>query len=272
MLLTLTSCSYFTDKKEPEVKASAYGKVLYVSDISRSVPRGLDSLDSVIMAEGIIDAWLTKRVLVHQAEKNLSTDLAEIERKLDEYRSDLLIYAYQKEFINQNLDTVVNDEEIRAFYEEHRADFLLKDIILKMRYIKLDTNAPSMAKAERLLMSTKAESVGELEDYCYKYAVNFYLDDQHWLYLDDLLKELPLYEGQKSQLLKTDKLIRLDDPTYIYLIRVMDFRLKDAVSPLSLERENIRNTIINERRIQLIEEMEADLYNNALRDNEIEIY
>lgn len=272
LLLTLTSCSYFTDKKEPEVKASAYGKVLYVSDISRSVPRGLDSLDSVIMAEGIIDAWLTKRVLVHQAEKNLSTDLAEIERKLDEYRSDLLIYAYQKEFINQNLDTVVNDEEIRAFYEEHRADFLLKDIILKMRYIKLDTNAPSMAKAERLLMSTKAESVGELEDYCYKYAVNFYLDDQHWLYLDDLLKELPLYEGQKSQLLKTDKLIRLDDPTYIYLIRVMDFRLKDAVSPLSLERENIRNTIINERRIQLIEEMEADLYNNALRDNEIEIY
>mgnify|MGYP003561807377 FL=1 len=86
------------------------------------------------------------------------------------------------------------------------------------------------------------------------------------------MKELPLTGSQRSQLLKTGKLIRLADPLYIYLIRVLDYKLKDAISPLSLEKDNIRNTIINERRIQLLEEMEADLYNNALRDNEIKIY
>jgi len=249
-----------------------YGKELYISDLNRSIPNGLDSLDSAVMAEGIIDAWLTKQVLVKQAENNLTTDLEEIDRKLEEYRSDLLIYAYQKEFINQNLDTVVNEEEISAYYEENRADFLLKDIILKVRYIKLDTNAPSILKAEQWLMSNNPEDVEELEDYCYQYAVNFYLDEQNWLYLDDFLKELPLTGSQRSQLLKTGKLIRLADPLYIYLIRVLDYKLKDAISPLSLEKDNIRNTIINERRIQLLEEMEADLYNNALRDNEIKIY
>jgi hypothetical protein len=272
LVFAISSCSLFSNEEEPEVKASVYGKELYISDLNRSIPNGLDSLDSAVMAEGIIDAWLTKQVLVKQAENNLTTDLEEIDRKLEEYRSDLLIYAYQKEFINQNLDTVVNEEEISAYYEENRADFLLKDIILKVRYIKLDTNAPSILKAEQWLMSNNPEDVEELEDYCYQYAVNFYLDEQNWLYLDDFLKELPLTGSQRSQLLKTGKLIRLADPLYIYLIRVLDYKLKDAISPLSLEKDNIRNTIINERRIQLLEEMEADLYNNALRDNEIKIY
>jgi hypothetical protein len=41
---------------------------------------------------------------------------------------------------------------------------------------------------------------------------------------------------------------------------------------LSFERENIRNILINKRKLQLITKMKNDIYEEALLKNDIEIY
>ncbi|MBL7883316.1 MAG: peptidyl-prolyl cis-trans isomerase, partial [Bacteroidia bacterium] len=43
-------------------------------------------------------------------------------------------------------------------------------------------------------------------------------------------------------------------------------------SPLSFEKENIKNIILNKRKLKLIEQMQQDVYTDALNNNKIEIY
>jgi len=59
---------------------------------------------------------------------------------------------------------------------------------------------------------------------------------------------------------------------YYYIVRFKDFRIKETISPLSLERDRIRNIILNKRKMELINKMREDLYNNALKKRDFEIF
>jgi hypothetical protein len=53
---------------------------------------------------------------------------------------------------------------------------------------------------------------------------------------------------------------------------ITDYQLSGTVSPLSFEREKIRSLIINKRKMDLLSKMRVDLYNDALKNNEIKFY
>ncbi len=44
------------------------------------------------------------------------------------------------------------------------------------------------------------------------------------------------------------------------------------MSPLEFETDNIRNIIINKRKLELINKMENDVYQKARNEEDIEIY
>jgi hypothetical protein len=58
----------------------------------------------------------------------------------------------------------------------------------------------------------------------------------------------------------------------IYLVSIKGFKIKDSLSPLSFEINNIRNMIINQRKLKLIEQMENKAYEEAGKKGDIEIY
>ena len=73
-----------------------------------------------------------------------------------------------------------------------------------------------------------------------------------------------------SQMLKNEA--EMTENNKIYLIILHDSKFKDSRSPLSIERENIRNLIINRRKIALINKEEQELINEARNQNKIEVY
>jgi hypothetical protein len=68
-------------------------------------------------------------VLIYNANNNLTDEQKNFENEMEEYKSSLLIYNYEKEFIFQKLDTVVAEKEIEKYYESHPNDFQLKENI-----------------------------------------------------------------------------------------------------------------------------------------------
>ena len=52
----------------------------------------------------------------------------------------------------------------------------------------------------------------------------------------------------------------------------VDFKIKDSASPLSFEKDNIGNIILNRRKLKLIKKMEESVYQDALANNDFEIY
>jgi hypothetical protein len=271
LLILLASCT-FLKKKTERVLARVHDEYLYESDLKGVVPEGTTATDSITLTKNYIDSWVRKKLLIHQAESNLADNQKDFTRQLEEYRSSLVVYAYENELVRQKLDTLVSDEEIEAYYQENSGNFLLKDNIVQLQYIKLPKDASNINAFKKLLRADDPASRERLSKLCEKNAVDYFLDDQNWLLFTDVLKEVPVKTYNREEYLKNHTDIEYYDSAYAYLIRIRDFKIKESVSPLSFEKDRIRNILLNKRKMDLINGMREDVYNTALRKNDFEVY
>ncbi|GAB4135796.1 MAG: hypothetical protein Fur0041_10090 [Bacteroidia bacterium] len=252
--------------------ARVFDHTLYEADLRDVVPEGSSKDDSMRIAENYINTWVKEMLLVHKAELNLSPKEKNVEKQLQSYRNSLIIYAYEKELVRQQLDTVVSEEEIQAYYDSHQEDFTLKDNIVKVLYVKVDKKAPNLARLKSLIRSEKPQDLVDLNIYCKQFAQNYFLDDQVWLVFDDLLKEIPIQTYNKELFLQTNKYVELADTASFYFMNIKGYKTRDSKSPLSFEKENIRNIILNKRKKELIDRMRDDIYKDAMDSKDVQIF
>ncbi len=210
--------------------------------------------------------------MLHQAENNLPPEQKNVEKEIDEYRKNLLVYRYETELVKQKLDTAVAQQEIEEYYTAHRQNFMLKDNIVKVCYIKVGVKSPTIDKLKKWYVSVDPKDRDNLKKYCIQYADNFFIDDNTWLLLDDVMKEIPLREYNPELFLKTTRHIEMSDSLFNYFLFIKDFKIKNMPSPLSFEMDAIRQVIINKRKLKLIEEMKQSVYGQAKENSNFEVY
>lgn len=252
--------------------ARVFEKNLYAEDVKEILPKNTSPKDSAIFVNGFIQQWITNELLLHQAESNLAEDEKNIQKELDEYRKNLLVYRYETELVRQKLDTAVSMQEIETYYNAHTQNFMLKENIVKVCYVKINKKTPNADKVKKWYTSKEVKDQDNLKKYCIQYADNFFLDDNTWLLLDDVMKEIPLRDYNPELLLKSSRQIELSDSTFNYYLNIKDFKIKNNPSPLSFEKENIRQIIINKRKLSLIEQMKQSVYSQAKENSNFEIY
>ncbi len=273
--LTLPACTWMKKKDDADDRkkvARAYSYYLYEEDLAGIIPPGTTPEDSVSISRNFIENWIRQKSVLHKAETNLDDEKKDVERKLEEYRNTLVTYTYETELIRQKLDTVVTDAEIEEFYNANRNNFELKDNILRVTYLKLSKNSPKLNKVKEWFKSSTAKDKKSLQDYCHQYALNYFLDDTTWLLFDDLLKEIPIKTYDREQFLRNNREIEIEDSSNVYLVNIKGFMTKNSISPLSFERNNIRYLIINQRKLELIDKMEREAYEDARQGGDVEVY
>lgn len=272
--MLMVSCSLFEKKEEAPKQAVArvFDKYLYMDELKEIIPADASSSDSAQIAENYIKSWIEQILLLKKAEDNLTDEQKDFSKQLEDYRRSLIIYSYQRELLNQLLDTNVTEEEIENYYENNKQNFELKDNIVKVRYVKVAKNAPDIKKLKKWYASDNPQDIQALESYCFQFAQNFYLDDKTWLLFDDLLKEVPIKTYNKEDFLKQNKLIEMEDSLSLYFLNIKGFKIKNSISPLSFEKENIRNIIVNRRKLDIINKLKQDIYNDAANKSDFEIY
>ena len=112
----------------------------------------------------------------------------------------------------------------------------------------------------------------QLSSYCHQFAINFYLDDSSWLLFDDLLKEIPIQTYNKELFLQNNRFVEVSDSLNDYFVNIKGFKIRNSLSPLAFEKENIKNLILNKRKLELITKMKEEVYNDAVNSKKIEIY
>ncbi len=254
------------------VIARANTAYLYADEVKDIVPFGTSTKDSLELIKKYIDNWVHETLVIQKAESNLSEDKKNVEKQLQDYRNSLITFAYEKELVNQKLDTVVTQNEIEEYYNNNKANFELRDNIIKVIYIKVNKTAPEMKKVKNWYKSDEPKDKEQLASYCHQFAANFYLDDNSWLFFDDLLKEIPIQTYNKELFLQNNRLVEVSDSLYNYFVNIKGFKIRNSLSPISFETENIKNIILNKRKLQLIAKMKEDVYNDAVNNNKIEIF
>ncbi len=271
--LVLPSCKpQVTTQSSEKPVARVFDSYLYPSDLQNIVPKDIPPKDSAQLIKNYIDKWVQDELVLKHAEQNLSTEQLNVEKQLAETRKNLLIYNYHTELIAQKLDTIITDADIEKYYNENKVSFTLKDNIVKVWYVKVNKDAPGCEKIQRLYKSTEEKDFATLKSLCLQFADNFFLDENNWLLFDELLKEIPVTSLNPELFLKTNRYIEVADSSYNYYVNIKAFEIKNSVSPLAFERENIRNIIINKRKLSLIEDMKREVYEKAKNKGNFEVY
>ncbi len=267
----MLSCNPFKKKPEKAI-AKAFDDYLYYTDITGIVPKGCPAKDSTEIIDNYINNWVRKKVIIHIAEQNIDNSKMDFSKQLEDYKSSLIMYAYEKELVRQKLDTNVTEEEIQKYYENNKNNFELKDNIVKVIYVKLPNKSAALKKLKQLYKSDETDDREKLAELCNKYAANYFIDDNTWLLFNDLLKEIPIKTYDQESYLKNNRFIEIQDSLYTYLVNIKGFKIKESVSPLSFEKDNIYSIILNKRKIDLINAMHDNAYKDAMKNKDVEIY
>lgn len=246
-------------------------KYLTLSELRESIPDDLTAEDSTELASTQIQSWINNELMYDKARYNLDQEVSNIELRVDKYRKELFIFAYEKEMVNQKLDTNISESEIKEFYNENQQIFLLNDYILKVRYVKLKQNSPDIEEVEQWLQSNELEAQQKLDEYCLKYAVQQYTDSS-WVYLNELLRELPIEVYNKESFLRSGNFVRFTDLEHLYLLHILELQSKNTLSPLDLESGRIKNLILNKRKIELLTSIRGQLYRDGMSSGKVKIY
>jgi hypothetical protein len=270
ILLFFVSC--IGTEESVEVVARAYDEELTWDEIRAVIPDNTMPEDSVLLAERFISEWLKEQVVLNYAENLLSDDQKNFDDQLDNYRRSLLTYAFENELIKQKMDTVVNQQEIANYYEEHIQNFSLKDYIVRARFSILDTLTPVTDDFRALMFSDNEEDLVSLESLCVELGASYFIHEDQWLYFDELREQVPVDVYDVESFLKKTKKVEFKKNDRLFFLKIADYKLKDGVSPLSLEENNIRNIILNQRKRTLLSKMRDDLYRDALEDKKVNTY
>lgn len=273
--LLLCSCDLFKFKSldndaEDRTIASVGDQVLRQSDLSFISSQGGSKEDSANIAEGYIQSWIRKQLMIREAEQNLDIDEAELNRKLLDYRYALMVYQFEKKYVEENLDREISESEIEAYYDENLQDFSLKEIIVRVNYLKMEKSSPQYRQVERAVSNGNLDDLKELAG---KYASNYFLEDSTWVRLEEILGGTPLSSHpNKVELVRNNRSISAEDEVFRYYFRILDYKLQDQVPPLEFVRDEISKILINKRRIILVENLQKEIYNRAKDNNEFTVY
>ena len=267
---SLSACQQQVEKRE--AIATAYDYTLYMDELVEMMPDDIHAQDSVLFVQTYINQWFYKKVELHYAEMNLEQVNLDFSRQIEDYRNSLLIYEYQKRLVEQRLDTVVSDEEVQIYYDEHKDDFTLKRNIVQVAFLKIPReDERNIKQVKKLLREYRKEDMAKLRDIADHSAANYLLDEDVWLFFDDLTKEIPIKTYNQVSFLRNNRVLVEQDSLFTFLVRINDFKVADSESPIEFEYDRIISIIINIRKLDLIQRMEEEIFTRAQVEGKIKV-
>lgn len=174
------SCTYIKLREsKPEAVARVNDTYLYKSDINTIIPKNTSAKDSLILVENYIKEWALQQLLLQKAELNLAKDerFEIIEKQVADYRKSLLIYLYQKGFVEQKLDTSISDKDIQDYLglvpglKNNNQKTALSGDEQPAGTLKNPDAADWEKTKNFILLKRKQRLVGEMEESIYKEAL-----------------------------------------------------------------------------------------------------
>lgn len=269
--ITLNSCNS-GGSKEQKPLAVVYEKFLYKSDITDIFPKGMTKGDSVKILNAYVDQWVRHNLMLRLSEENLTDSQKDVSKQLEDYRSSLLIFKYEHNYILQRLDTAVSAAEIQSFYSTNISNFLLSETLVKALYIKVRKDTPYLSKIKELYKSNRDDDVKALDNIAYQVAEKYDYFGDKWLPFSSLQRQFPYQLENTDSYLDKRRDIEMEDGNFSYFLNIRSVMYKGQTSPLEYEVANIKSIIINKRKQKLINDLENKVYNDALNHKKFQTF
>lgn len=255
-----------------EVVARVGDHKLLKSSLAAYIPSGVSPEDSLALARQYINAWAEELLLVDMAESRLSKEEKDVSRELEEYRRTLLKYRYEERFINERLDTLISDEQVRTYYQEHTDKFLVDRPLLKVRYMVIPSGSRSLRTLRTLMSSDDAADALAADSLAFTAALRYVDSSDSWMDAILLARELGTDEVSMMKALNNRFIELPDEAGNLRVAYVADLVPKGSPAPLEYCAQRIRDIILSARKHELVAGLERDLLNDARNKEKLVIY
>ena len=242
------------------------------SELAAYIPAGVSSEDSLALAQSYIKSWAEDLIFLDMAEKHLSDEAKDVTKDLEDYRRTLLKYRYEERYINDRLDTLISDEEVRAYYREHMDKFLVDRPLLKVRYMIIPADSRSLKTIKELMSSDDAMDAIAADSLAFTAALRYVDSSDAWMDAIILARELGTDEVSMMSALRNRTIELKGDDGLLRVAFVVDMVQKGNPAPLDYCEERIKDILLSARKHELVGGLERDLLNDALAKGKFVIY
>ena len=263
------SCSNFSNNNSNNLVARAGENFLYEDDLPSYVSKD----DSLIKISSFIETWAKEKVLYDLSIINLSqSKRAEIDELVDNYRIDLYINSYKDLIVNSKIDSIVTNEQIDSFYSTNVNNFKLNENLVKFRYVKVPNDNININRIRRYIVRMSEQDRYFLDSLNFQFA-DLKLDDSIWFTERDVISSINfINQNNKSRYFLKDRLFTLNESNYINFFIVDDMLKSGNIPPKSYLYDRIKSTIINQRKLDILKDINQEILNDALKSRKYEVY
>lgn len=262
------ACRKQHDHKGKTPLVEVDGSYLYKEDLMSVFPIGLSKDDSVLFVEHYIRDWVKEVLLYEKADDNIP-DNVDVDKLVENYRKALIMHTYQQGLIDQKLANDISEQEIADYYGKNRQLFKLDSPLMKGLFIKVPLTAPQLNNVRRWYKSEKQSAVESLEKYSLQNAVKYEYFYDKWVPVTDVLDMIPLKVDAPEEYVNKHRQIELKDTAFCYFLNVSDYRRAGEEKPYEFARLEVKDLLVNQKRVNFMEQVKNELYQQAVSKKKI---
>lgn len=272
-LFLLLSCGKENSKNKTDAIARVKNEYLYLSDLENLVPAGTPKKDSIAIVKDFINRWATQQLLIDNANKNISkSKQIELDELINQYKMDLYSKAYLEQLVVTKIDTVITNEEIEKYYNINKNNFKANSPLVKLRYINLVKGNNKLASISAKFSSFKSKDKKELKNLAIQFK-DYAFNDSIWVDVNQVYERLPFVnQDNVAKFIDVGISYQYADSSSVWFVKVRDMVQKNNVVPLSYISPTIKQIILNKRKTDLINKIQTEITNDAIKDNDFEIF
>lgn len=267
LVLFILSCN--NENTVENAAARVYDSYLSEDEIQEKMPESISREDSILFRNNFINAWATKELLLHKARINVNDENNEINELVANYRKELLIDKYKQAVLQQELDTLITEQNLEEFYEKNKSIYRLNEELVQIKYIHFSKDLNDKKELISLFKSKKEEDLEQLKNKELEFnSYNF--NDSIWVSLNLVKEKLPfLSEEQK---IKKIDFFQKEDSLGVYLVAVKNVLFQNEIAPKSYVIPTIKQMILHNRKLELMKTIEKTIVNDAISNKQFEQY
>lgn len=267
--LLLSSCSNISDNNSNDLIARAGQNFLYQNEM----PSFSSEQDSMLRYLNYIETWAKEKILYDLSLTNLSQSKKnDLDILVEKYKVDLYINSYKDLIVNSIIDSIITDEEIESFFNRNIENFKLNENLLKYRYLKVPSDNINISRIRRYIQRLNQSDREFLDSLNFQFA-DLKLNDTMWFTEREVISSIEfINQKNKSNYMGINRLYELENDQYIYYFIIKDLLKSGNIPPLSYLYDRIKSNIINQRKLNLLQNINKEILNDALKSNKYEVF
>lgn len=269
LALSVLSCEQSDVEKQTENIARVGNEYLTLDQAKEAIPSFMYKEDSTSALEQYRQQWIQRKLVLQEADELDLRQRKEIRKKLRRAQHEVLREALRTHIISSQVDTVVTDEEVEAYYQSNKEHFELGELYVQYRHLRTEDIEDARTAKQALQRGTSWKEVAD------QYAMEPPLsikNAQQYRPISTVLEDNDMMH-RYLQTIDVDEISPIQRVNGMYhFVQLTGKREQNDSADIEWVKEKVKKWIILDKRQRKFNSYLKNLYLKAESDNEIEVY